>query len=44
VNKTQFVDIRDWQIKRAEQGAKALEEAGKPYRWQKGVKGASQPN
>lgn len=38
---TQFVDIRAWQIRRAEHGAKALEEAGKPYRWQKGVKGAS---
>ena len=39
---TTFVsDIRQWQLKRAEKGAIALEEAGKPYRWQKGVKGAS---
>lgn len=38
---TTFVgDIRKWQLKRAERGAIALEEAGKPYRWQKGVKGA----
>lgn len=42
LNETQFVDIRDWQIKRAKHGAEALEEAGKPYRWQKGGKGASQ--
>lgn len=31
-----FVNIRQWQLKRAEHGAKALEEAGKPYRFKKG--------
>lgn len=41
LSETQFVDIREWQLKRAKHGAVALEEAGKPYRWQKGVKGAS---
>ena len=39
---TTFVsDIRQWQLKRAEKGAIALEEAGKPYRWQKGGQSAS---
>lgn len=39
---TTFIsDVRQWQLKRAEKGAIALEEAGKPYRWQRGVKGAS---
>lgn len=42
LTETTFVsDIRQWQLKRAEKGAIALEEAGKPYRWQKGAKGAS---
>ncbi len=42
LGETTFVsDIRQWQLKRAEKGAIALEEAGKPYRWRKGVKGAS---
>ena len=40
---TTFVgDIRQWQLKRAEKGARALEEAGKPYRFQKGMKNAPQ--
>lgn len=36
-----FVNIRQWQLKRAEHGAKALEEAGKPFRFQKGENRAS---
>ena len=39
---TTFVgDIRQWQLKRAEKGAMALEEAGKPYRFKKGDNRAS---
>ncbi|KKM64735.1 hypothetical protein LCGC14_1498380 [marine sediment metagenome] len=41
LSETQFVDIRAWQLKRAEKGAIALEEAGKPYRFKKGVNHAS---
>lgn len=36
-----FVNIREWQLARATQGAKALEEAGKPYRFMKGESRAS---
>ena len=41
LSETQFVDIREWQLKRAEKGAIALEEAGKPYRFKKGGRNAS---
>lgn len=33
-----FVDTRKWILKRAEHGARALEEAGKPFRFVKGVR------
>jgi len=37
LSETTFVgDIRQWQLKRAEMGAIALEEAGKPFRFKKG--------
>lgn len=39
---TTFVsDIRQWQLKRAEKGAIALEETGKPFRFKKGENRAS---
>lgn len=39
---TTFIeDVRQWQLKRAEKGAIALEEAGKPYRFKKGENHAS---
>ena len=42
LSETIFVgDIRQWQLKRAEKGAIALEEAGKPYRFKKGGNRAS---
>ncbi len=37
LTETNFIDdVRQWQLKRAEKGALALEEAGKPYRFKKG--------
>ena len=39
---TTFIsDVHQWQLKRAEKGAIALEEAGKPYRFKKGENRAS---
>ncbi len=42
---TTFVgDIRQWQLKRAEKGAIALEEAGKPFRFKRGSNAQKQGN